>query len=113
ERLHQFSRHPDEFGPMLVNTTIDSAGYTTAPEMLESPWNLALIRKWALLCEEIANTCPDRNRFGSHMQLRDWQKQITDRLYRISLAIIKEQLSKNEQTRARLLQVHMRQKEMK
>jgi hypothetical protein len=101
---------------MLVNTTIDSAGYTTASEMLESPWNMALIHKWALLCEEIANVCPDGIRFGSDMRLQDWQKQITDRLYRIFLAVAKAQpLSENEtfeQTKDRLLRAHMRQKKM-
>ncbi|KAF9065502.1 hypothetical protein BDP27DRAFT_1183274, partial [Rhodocollybia butyracea] len=97
ERLQQFARQPDKFGPMLVNTTIDSDGYTTASEMLESPWNLTLVHKWALLCEEIVNICPDRNRFGSDMQLRDWQKQLTDRFYRILLAVAKAQpLSENE-----------------
>ncbi|KAE9389253.1 hypothetical protein BT96DRAFT_890163 [Gymnopus androsaceus JB14] len=114
ERLQQFARQPDKYGPMLINTTIDITGYTATSEMLDSSWNLALIHNWALLCEEIANTCPDRNRFGQGMQLRDWEKQVTDRLYRIFLAVTKAQPllenESNDQIKDRIIRAHMERK---
>ncbi|KAE9401697.1 hypothetical protein BT96DRAFT_596154 [Gymnopus androsaceus JB14] len=101
---------------MLVNTTLDLNDYTSTSEMLNSPWNLALIHNWALLCEEIVNTCPDRKRFGQGMQLCDWEKQVTDRLYRVFLDAAKAQpLMENEseeQIKDRLLRAHRKRNVM-
>lgn len=116
ERLQQFYRQPDKFGPMLVNTTVDSEGYTGTVEMLQSPWNQALIHNWAVLCQEITNVCPDRSRFGQEMQLYSWERQITDRLYRIFLAITKTLPQSKEENfddiKTRLLEEYKRVKKM-
>ncbi|KAH7874287.1 uncharacterized protein C8R40DRAFT_1012445, partial [Lentinula edodes] len=85
ERQELHIRDPVKYGPKLRNTRIDKFAPDTKT-MKKSPWNRALIHKFAAKAEEIVMNCKD-NRFGP--EAIDWVDLFSDRFYDIFKQVIK------------------------
>ncbi|KAJ3872930.1 hypothetical protein F5051DRAFT_338480, partial [Lentinula edodes] len=109
ERLRAFNENPVANGPKIRNTTIDKNGATTK-DLIESLWNQELLLALVKLAEKIVGESKDE-RFPSSI---DWLGLLSERLYRIYLAVIKSkprikqgELESPRQIEQRILDAHL------
>ncbi|KAJ3926806.1 MAG: hypothetical protein NXY57DRAFT_905009, partial [Lentinula lateritia] len=109
ERLRIFAENPEANGPKIHNTMIDKNGATTK-DLIESLWNQELLFALVKLAEKIVSESKDK-RFPSSI---DWLSLLSERLYRIYLAVIKSKprikhgkLESPVQIEQRILDAHL------
>lgn len=109
ERLRAFAEDPGAKGPKIRNTMIDKNGATTK-DLIESLWNQELLLALVKLAEKIVSESKDQ-RFPPSI---DWLSLLSERLYRIYLAVIKSkprikhgELESPGQIEQRILDAHL------
>ncbi|KAJ3744530.1 hypothetical protein EV360DRAFT_57600, partial [Lentinula raphanica] len=98
ERLQLFMADPKKHGPKLRNTRLDKTGHDTK-QILDTPWNRALIRLLAMEARAVVDNCQD-DRFGTRKKKKKirWPNLIRQRLSRIVLDEIKSRPLDDQET---------------
>ncbi|KAJ4001087.1 hypothetical protein F5050DRAFT_1561442 [Lentinula boryana] len=101
DRLELHIKDPIQHGPKLRNTRIDKYAPDTKT-MKQTPWNRALVHKFAAKANDIVANCIDK-RFGP--DTIDWVRLFSDRFYDIFKQVIKARRQPGESHEARILRL--------